>query len=80
MVYGGMTADHDASNSQYALPYELSIGEKGNLLYDGKKDNTLTGTWYLARKDDSDDSSGGCNAGFGALALLAAVAALRKKR
>ncbi len=76
MVYGGMTSDHDASASQLSLPFSLA-GGAGSVLYDGKQDGTLTGTWYIARRSNGGGGSG-CDSGFGALALLGGAVVLRR--
>jgi hypothetical protein len=80
--WGVLVADRAASDVSYNIPITLSsIGEDGHILFDGKRDNTINGTFYIARTAKESGSSGGCDVGLGALALaVLAAALLRVKR
>jgi hypothetical protein len=80
--WGMLVADRDASDAGYNIPVVLSsIGEDGHILFDGKRDNDINGTFYIAQapsgpiQPDQPDqpvknSGGGCNAGLGAFAFV----------
>jgi hypothetical protein len=74
--WGMLVADRDASDARYNIPVVLSsIGEDGHILFDGKRDNNINGTFYIAQTPSqptqtAKNSGGGCNAGLGAFAFV----------
>jgi hypothetical protein len=72
VYWGQLVADRDAA-AGYSIPVVLSsIGEDGDIVFDGKRDGKIEGTFYIARTGGSSSGSGGgCDAGFfGAFALI----------
>jgi hypothetical protein len=66
VYWGALVADRGISGSNF-LPIRLSsVGEDGKILFDGERDNKISGTFYIARvTDDARNSSNGCDTGFG---------------
>ncbi|MDR2181008.1 MAG: hypothetical protein LBP21_11945, partial [Synergistaceae bacterium] len=83
--WGVLVADRDVSDAGSYLPIVLSsIDESGHILFDGKGDGRIDGTFYIARKSGdssggSGNGGGGCGIGLGALAFLACLWILRRK-
>jgi hypothetical protein len=76
VYWGQLVADRDASAAGYSIPVVLSsIGEDGDIVFDGKKDGKIEGTFYIARTGSSGGSGGGCDAGFFGMFALAGLAA-----
>jgi uncharacterized GH25 family protein len=84
VYWGVLVADRAASSADNNIPVVLSsIGEDGHILFDGKRDGSIDGTFYIARASaPAGKSSGGCDAGLGifALAGLASTVASRRIR
>jgi hypothetical protein len=95
LVFGTMLSDSGAENGSYwkDLSSELSrmgidMDPKISVVYDGKKDDKIEFSYWLAKKAESGGSSGGCDTGtagsfaFGllALGLPASALGIRKKR
>lgn len=84
MFWGALLVDRDVVNGVISQPIDISsVGEYGAMLYDGKHDGNLSGTFYFAKKSsvtDDDDGSSGCDAGFGIGALVLGLAALVARR
>jgi hypothetical protein len=88
VMYGSMIMDSGPKDGRYwreITPDGYPV--KVSLLYDGKSDDEINFSYWLAEKGDDgdDDGSGGCNAGLpaaiGMIALLAACfAAGARKR
>jgi hypothetical protein len=83
--WGVLVADRNASDDGYNMPVVLSsIGEDGHILFDGKRDDSINGTFYIARTGtDKKSGSGGCDTfslGKFAMAGVVLSATLRKKR
>jgi hypothetical protein len=85
VMYGSMIMDSGPKDGSYRreiTPDGYPV--KVSLLYDGKDDDEINFSYWLAEKGD-DDGSGGCNAGWpaamGMVALLAAgIAASAQKK
>jgi hypothetical protein len=82
--WGALVANRDASDSDYYMPIVLStIGEEGHILFDGNRDGSLTGAFYIAQKETDAGGGSGCNIGPGAFmlaVLCTGTALLRRKR
>ncbi|MDR1622393.1 MAG: DUF4198 domain-containing protein [Synergistaceae bacterium] len=83
MYWGALVADR-AHADGYSIPVVLSSsGEDGDIVFDGKRDAKIDGTFYIARRsEDSDNNgSGGCNVGLGGFVLvgLGCVSSLRRR-